>query len=151
MKNNRIFWLLRIADIEQGIFGVLKDGEVPFCVTVENNKFVFPDGDYICERIDSPKYGDTFEITNVKNRTNMLIHWGNWEDDSLGCVILGERYDPIFTRNGKFKDGVGDSKKAFNEFIRRTHSIDEFTLKVRSVKFLEYPKVGYNKFHIDLN
>ena len=130
--DKRIFQLVRIADIVDGIFGVLKDDEVPFCVTVENNDYVFPDGDYLCKRVNSPKYGNTFEITGVSGRTHILIHWGNWEDNSLGCVIVGEFYDPLNTKDNITKNGIGSSKKAFNEFIDRTKDINEFVLKIRT-------------------
>jgi len=125
--------LHRLADTPDGIFGVLKDEGVPFCVTVENNDYIYPDGDYICRRVNSPKYGNTFEVTNVKGRTHILIHWGNWEDNSLGCTILGESFDPLRKKDGKMKNGVAYSKKAFNEFISRTQGIDEFLLRVRTV------------------
>jgi|GEM_PF-1387196 len=149
-KNLRTFWLIRIADITQGIFGVLKDDRIPFCVTVENNDYVFPDGDYKCKRYESPKYGNTFEII-IEGRTYILFHWGNWEDNSLGCVIVGENYEPLYSdKLEKKKDGVGQSKKAFAKFLQKTRGIDEFLLKARTVKFPEYPELGYNKLSMDL-
>lgn len=128
----RSFQLHRIANIPEGIFGVFKDAGVPFCVTVENNDFVFPDGDYLCRRVNSPKYGNTFEICGIKGRSKILVHWGNWEDNSLGCVIIGEGYDPLKMNNGELKNGVVSSKVAFAEFLRRTAGMNEFMLKVRT-------------------
>jgi len=130
----RLFTLLRIANPEQGIFGVLKDGDMPFCVTVENNAFVIPDGDYICRRVNSPKFGNTFEITNVPGRSNVLFHGGNWEEDSTGCIVLGEKFEPIWDEKRKrLKEGVMESNKAFSEFKERTVGLITFSLKVRTV------------------
>lgn len=124
--------LHRLAEIPEGVFGVLKDSGVPFCVTVENNDYIYPDGDYIIRRIQSPKYGETFEVTNVPGRTHILLHWGNWEDNSLGCTILGEAFDPLMKKDGKMKNGVAYSKKAFAEFMRRMEGVDEALLRVRT-------------------
>ena len=48
-----------------------------------------PTGEYLCKRTNSPKFGETFEITNVPNRTHILMHSGNYVTDSIGCVLLG--------------------------------------------------------------
>ena len=48
-----------------------------------------PTGEYLCKRVNSPKFGETFEITNVPNRTHILMHSGNYVTESLGCVLLG--------------------------------------------------------------
>ena len=124
----REFWLLRHEPpLDTGIFGVLKDENVPFCVTVENNDYVFPEDDYLCKRVNSPKFGNTFEITGIENRSHILFHWGKEEEDSLGCVILGETYTVVNN-----KEMVGFSKDyAFREFIERTTGIAEFLLRVR--------------------
>ena len=124
--------LHRLADTRDGIFGVLKDEGIPFCVTVENNDYIYPDGDYMCKRVQSPKYGNTFEVTKVNDRTHILIHWGNWEDNSLGCTIVGESFDPLQKKDGTMKNGISQSKKAFREFMSRTKGIDEFFLRVRT-------------------
>lgn len=121
--------LIRIANIESGIFGVLKDDGVPFCVTIENNDYTFPDGEYLCIRVKSPKFGDTFEIIGIPGRTVILFHWGNWENDSTGCVILGENYAILSN-----KEAIGSSKIAFREFLERTKDVNEFKLKVETYK-----------------
>jgi hypothetical protein len=127
--------LLRVAVTEDGIFGVLMDEGIPFCVTVENNDYVFPDGRYICKRVNSPTYGNTFEITGVSGRSHILFHWGNWEDNSLGCVIVAEKFEPIYNKKlGRIKAGIAESKKAFDEFIDRTTNIDEFLFSVNTWK-----------------
>jgi len=132
MINYRIFRLHRIADITDGIFGVLKDDKIPFCLTLENNDYYIPDGTYICKRVNSPKFGNTFEITGVNNRTHILFHSGNIEEHSLGCVILGEQFETVKIKNYDLKNGVLSSKMAFAEFLRRTEGINEFKLIIKT-------------------
>ena len=130
------FWLWRFPSIQDGTFGVMLDDNLPFAVTLErewifNQKGVscIPNGNYTCRRVDSPKFGNTFEVTNVLNRSEILFHKGNIRDDSHGCIILGEQYEPIMGKNG-----VVSSGKAFEEFLKRTEGIDEFILHVRWIR-----------------
>ena len=130
----KYFKLVRVAYIEDGTFGVLFDEETPFCLTLErewkdNKRGVscIPVGTYMCRRVQSPKFGDTFEICDVPDRSHILIHKGNIEDDSHGCPIIGEEY-------GKYKGKIAvlSSGKAFKEFKQRTDSIDSFKLEVKN-------------------
>jgi hypothetical protein len=135
IKYPKHMWLWRFPSTIYGTFGVLLDGFIPFCVAIErewrnNQKNVscFPDGDYVCQRVLSPKFGDTFEITNIPNRTHCLFHKGNIDDDSHGCVILGEQYESVLDSYG-----VVSSGKAFKEFLDRTKDMNSFMLHVRWV------------------
>jgi len=128
----RAFTLKRVAYTPDGTFGVLFDGDIPFCLTLErewkDNKkgeSCIPIGLYTCRRFQSPKFGDTFEICDVFGRTYILFHKGNIEDDSHGCVIVGEEYGEY-----KGKIAVLSSGKAFAEFKRRTAGLDTFTLRI---------------------
>ena len=127
--------LKRIAHAAAGTFGVLIDGDIPFAVTVErpwlNNekgKSCIPDGVYNCMRVMSPKFGDTFEITNVTGRTHILFHKGNLSDDSHGCIIVGEQFEAV---NGK--PGILASAKGFGEFMERLKGMKQFVLTVRTI------------------
>ena len=130
----KYFKLVRVAYIEDGTFGVLFDEETPFCLTLErewkDNKrgeSCIPVGTYMCRRVQSPKFGDTFEICDVPGRFHILFHKGNIEDDSRGCVVTGEEYGKY-----KGKTAVLSSGKAFKEFKQRTDSIDSFKLEVKN-------------------
>ena len=127
--------LIRVAGNEEGTFGVLIDEGQPFCLTLErkwlNNMrsmSCIPDGDYLCRRIQSPHHGNTFEITNVPGRSAILFHKGNLMEDSEGCLIVGEQFEPL-----EGKNGVVASGKAFEEFLQRLAGIDEFKVSIRSV------------------
>ena len=129
------FKLIRIAYISDGTFGVLFDEDTPFCLTLErewnDNKrgeSCIPRGEYICKRVSSPKFGDTFEVCDVSGRSHILFHIGNIEDDSHGCIVTGEEY-------GEYKDKIAvlSSGRAFKEFKQRTHFLVEFKLEIRDV------------------
>lgn len=136
------FWIWRFPSIREGTFGVFLDDKLPFCLTLERpwlnnerNISCFPDGDYICKRVNSPTFGNTFEITNIPGRSECLFHCGNIMDDSHGCTVLGEQYEYIFVeKKGIGRNGVQASGKAFSEFLERTKDIDEFILHVRWIK-----------------
>lgn len=126
------FKLLRVAYIADGTFGILFDEEIPFCLTVERrwiNNFrnisCIPTGYYTCKRVQSPKFGDTFEVTDVEGRTYILFHKGNIDDDSHGCIILGEEYGRY-----KGKVAVASSGRAFAEFKHRLRGENEFILDI---------------------
>lgn len=126
----KLFTLKRIADTENGTFGVLFDESEPFAVTVErrwlNNKkgeSCIPNGEYVCKRIQSPKFGDTFEVTNVNGRDAILFHKGNLQDDSHGCILVGENFARL---NGK--TSIAASGEGFAEFKDRLKDQNDFKL-----------------------
>ena len=126
------FRLIRVAYIPDGTFGVLLDEGVPFCVTLErpwleNKKRIscIPHGYYLCERVQSPKFGDTFEVKDVPERSHILFHKGNLSEDTHGCIIVGERYDPLGDKNAVLSSG-----KAFIEFKKRTKGDYTFQLRI---------------------
>jgi len=91
----------------------------------KKNISCIPVGDYICERVQSPKFKNTFEICDIPNRTDVLFHKGNIEDDSHGCVLIGEQYHRY-----KGKASIKASREGFAEFLYRTKDIDVFHLKI---------------------
>jgi hypothetical protein len=116
-------------------FGVLlREDGVPFAVTLErqwrNNakgESCIPVATYAnCVRVDSPKFGDTFEVTGVPGRDKILFHKGNIDDDSHGCILVGEQFDPV-----KGEDGILASQDGFAEFLTLLKGIDTFTLIVQ--------------------
>ena len=80
-------------------------------------------GEYVCKRIDSPKFEDTFAVTNVEGRTHIVFHAGNWESDTRGCVLLG--------RESNEQDMIMNSRAAFATFMDYLADTDEFVLDIR--------------------
>ncbi len=132
----RIFKLIRIARLADGVFGVLLDDGVPFCVTLERpwldnrrNVSCIPEGEHLCRRVNSPKFGNTFEVTDVPFRSHILFHKGNLKEDTHGCILVGEQYEPLNLMNAVLASG-----RAFQEFLYRADDIDSFVLKIESHK-----------------
>lgn len=53
-----------------------------------------PNGTYQCWLGDHLLHGmtepfETYEITGVPGHSNLLFHWGNFDQDSEGCVLVG--------------------------------------------------------------
>ena len=85
-----------------GTFGTLKIAKETFCVTLEppdllneRNVSCIPAGQYLCSRVNSPKFGNTFEVRHVPGRSNILFHAGNWVKNTEGCILLAQSYGKI--------------------------------------------------------
>ena len=122
----------RLETGSQGTFGaIIHDGK-PFAVTLERewldnkpNVSCVPRGTYTCKRTQSPKFGHTFEVTNVEGRTHILFHKGNLDDDSHGCILIGEEYGRLNKDHG-----ILNSKHGFFEFMQKLDGKDEFELTI---------------------
>jgi len=111
-----------------GVLELLADGEPAFsCYTCEDavrgngdaarvkewkvqGQSAIPYGTYMCKFTPSPKYKrNMWELQNVPGFQGIRIHAGNTEDDSEGCILLGERIDSNY-------GGILDSRKAVEKF-----------------------------------
>ena len=115
----KIVEIIRHEESEQGTIGILKIDKEVFCFTLEPSDFLneinkssIPTGQYLCSKIMSPNFGETFEITNVPNRTKILIHKGNISANTTGCVILGQTISKL-----KGQRSVLNSGKTFDDFM----------------------------------
>lgn len=119
--------------MNQGV--LIGPGNRAFAVTLElpwrDNKTgisSIPQGTYTCRRVKSPKFGWTFEITNVPGRKHVLFHPANWVKQLRGCVAVGHGFD-FFGGD----DGITKSQKEFDEFMALQEGVDEFQLTVINV------------------
>lgn len=126
----QILRLSRVAQSDKGVFGVLCNAGTPLCVTCEdpwndNQSMIscIPKGVYQCEKYNSEKFKDVWEIKDVPNRSSILIHAGNTIDDTHGCVLVGRCF-------GSLGDlpAVLQSKEAMD--ILRTKLPDYFILTI---------------------
>ncbi len=91
-----------------------------------------PEGRYTCNRVLSPQFGDTFEISDVPDREYIRFHWGNTHLDTRGCPLTGSEV-------GWFEDGIPkiravlESKKAFHRFMDCFEGEEHFELNVISI------------------
>ena len=127
--------ILRVAGTAESTYGVfLNQHGVPFTLTLERawldnakGQSCIPDGTYVCKRVNSPKFGDTFEITEVPGRSAILFHKGNLFSDSHGCVIVGESFEPVGATVG-----ITASTKGYEQFKELTVGLSSFLLTVKS-------------------
>jgi hypothetical protein len=126
----------RLEDVQRGV--LLHNGE-PILSTLElpwkDNKpniSCIPQGRYYCTRTkDRTLAGgthipETFEVNDVKDRSGILFHVGNFAKETHGCILLGQGYDyspgyPMITH----------SENAFKRFLNETKNTDSFALLIR--------------------
>lgn len=94
----------RIAqnDIQtEGLLRLISDsGEIIFhCKTLElpwkdNKRRIsrIPAGRYQAMRHYSPRFGNCILLFGVKGRSEILIHYGNFYHDTLGCILVGRDF-----------------------------------------------------------
>lgn len=118
----------------QPTYGVLlRDDGTPFALTLErpwldNQRSVscIPTGSYTAKRHKSPRFGETFLVQEVPGRSEILFHKGNIDDDSHGCILVGEQFNKV--RN---EDGITASKEGFAEFMENQRGYEEFSFTIK--------------------
>jgi len=130
--------LYRIVTSDQGTNGFLEVNGFK-CAVLElpwrgnkRNCSCIPDGVYHCVLRNSPKFGLTYHITNVPNRSYILIHSGNVAGDETlgyrthtnGCILLG-KYTGIL-HNQKAVLVSRRTLRLFREYI----DTNEFELEI---------------------
>lgn len=124
--------LIRLEQSEQGTLGALMvDGSL-FCCTLElpdrgnaTNISRIPAGDYICSRVKSPKFGETFEILDVPGRSHVLFHAGNTHVDTHGCVLLGQYWGKLSGDRAILNSG-----QTFKSFMVNLANENDFKLSI---------------------
>lgn len=123
--------LYRVAQSAKGTFGVLVVDYKPVCVTCEDpwndnqsNISCIPAGVYDCRKFNGNKYKNVWEVTNVPNRSAILIHNGNDTRDTEGCILVGQGFF-------QYEDNPAISNsRATLEMLRATLP-DEFILNIQ--------------------
>jgi hypothetical protein len=127
--------LTRKRSAESGIYGELTTATGLFVAdTLEHaypeGNFYYPKvppGAYICRRGTHVLHDGvpfiTFEVTEVPGHTGILFHTGNVNQDSEGCILLGEGMTPTH---------ITESRRAFVKFMLLQSDVNEFTLTVNT-------------------
>lgn len=121
-----------------GQFGVLVDEDGKFMAhTLEHAYPVIdqylpkvPSGVYDCllgmHQLTTGPAFPAYELQNVPNHQGILLHPGNTQSDSHGCILLGMQKGAI---GGV--PAVLDSKVAFNAFMAKCNGDKTITLEVK--------------------
>ena len=124
--------LIRVGSSLRGTQGVLRYGAVSFALTLERpwqdnqpNVSCIPSGRYRCQRVRSPKFGNTFEVTNVPQRSHILFHSGNTLEDTHGCILVGEEFSGTWD-----KPTLASSQRGFIEFLKLLDGVNVFELHI---------------------
>jgi len=128
--------IIRLEEsFEYGTFGVLIFNTETFCWTLEpsdelNQKNIssIPAQQYLCNRVVSPTFGETFRIANVPLRDHVLFHKGNEVDDTEGCIIVAQT-------QGKLRGNraILNSGNTFKAFMKRLEGYQQFHLTIKEV------------------
>jgi hypothetical protein len=91
-----------------------------------------PPGIYTCVRGPHRLEGmtedfETFEVTGVAGHSGLLFHWGNWNRDSDGCILVGEEFD-----SSPCGEMLTNSRATFDKFMALQDGVDSFQLEVRA-------------------
>jgi len=129
--------LKRFAYHPEGTLGVIDlNGERFYTIErpwLDNapNVSCIPEGTYDTGWRDSPRFGETWHIKDVADRTYILIHAANFSKDVQGCIGLG---------TGLMGDrvAVSNSRKAVARFEEITRNM-EWRLKVKSATYAGLP------------
>ena len=62
------------------------------CNTLENKRYLIPEGKYPVSTTYSPKFKRNLPlISNVKNRSGIRVHRGTKPEHSRGCILVNDR------------------------------------------------------------
>jgi len=128
--------LIRLEeDPKHGTFGVLKINKFIFCVTLEppdreNKRHLssIPAQQYFCERITWTKWGPTYEVLEVPDRSEILFHPGNHTRDTPGCILLAEKFGKL-----RGERTILNSGSTFNTFMGRLEGHEVLHLTISEV------------------
>lgn len=119
--------MLYLLDDNNNIFDSWYSLELPW---KDNQRRVscIPKGEYIAIKHRSPKFGLCFWLQDVPDRSEILIHKGNFHTDILGCILIGKGKADI--NNDGYLD-VTSSALAISELLRYTEKVDKIKVTIK--------------------
>jgi hypothetical protein len=89
--------LHRFQQNEKGTFGLLTRNDDALCLTCEdpwrdNKKSIscIPPGQYAVTKHNGTKYKNVWRLLDVPGREAILIHQGNTQEHTKGCILVGD-------------------------------------------------------------
>ena len=86
-----------------------------------------PEGSYKCKKHKSPRFGITLWLQDVPNRSEILIHKGNFYTSILGCILIGTDIRDI--NNDGYKDVV-NSRNAMKYLLSYLEDVNGIMIEI---------------------
>ena len=130
--------LKRISKNDYGVYGTFILNYQPICQSFElpwmDNKrriSCIPSGLYKVSPHISPHFGPCYHINDVQDRNYVLIHPGNIDDDTKGCILPGLMYGDVWSKEDQEKEyGVQHSRTAMDRLRAALGRENDFGLKI---------------------
>lgn len=136
------------SPIRDGVRGELQLGNLTLFTQEddwEQNKTsvsCIPAGVYPLRRTIYYKHGiETWEVCNVPGRRRILIHVGNTEEDTMGCILVGTRLGKLWVADEDDpkhpvveKWGVVNSRMAFQMLMNAMANVDEAQIEIQWIE-----------------
>lgn len=76
-----------------------------------------PEGEYEVKPYSSEKFPNVFQVCDVPSRTNILMHIGNDEEDTNGCILVGKEVGFLKSKQDAHQRNLAvlSSRNAFEE------------------------------------
>jgi len=120
-----------------------------YCYTLENpwkdnkvSESCIPEGPYPLSKRESPivqrtsggAFTSGWEVEGVPGRSYIMLHPGNYEKDTAGCILVGDG----FFWNGNHGPMVTNSRRTFKELMARLETRQSWDIDIQ-VKRADYP------------
>ena len=118
---------LYLLNEKEGIIAKWHSLELPW-LDNQRNISCIPKGTYKARKHTSPRFGASLWLQDVPNRSEILIHRGNFYTDIRGCILIGNGLADIN------KDGVIDltqSVPAINELMQLLKDVDDVIIEIK--------------------
>jgi len=97
---------------------------------MNNTRYIsrIPAGTYKAVVHTSPRFGKTLWIQDVPNRSEILIHQGNYHTQIKGCILIGQNHIDI--NNDGFKD-VTSSRKSMAKLMSELQGLESIEITIK--------------------
>jgi len=97
---------------------------------MNNTRYIsrIPAGTYKAIVHTSPRFGKTLWIQDVPNRSEILIHQGNYHTQIKGCILIGQNHIDI--NNDGFKD-VTSSRKSMAKLMSELQGLESIEITIK--------------------
>jgi len=97
---------------------------------MNNTRYIsrIPAGTYKAVVHTSPRFGKTLWIQDVPNRSEILIHQGNYHTQIKGCILIGQNHIDI--NNDGLKD-VTSSRKSMAKLMSELQGLESIEITIK--------------------